>query len=341
MRRLVLHVGNPKTGTTSLQQFFFDSRRALLERGVLYPVLENRPRNSHSNMVWQHTGQRNYDASGITFESLEALARTCDWDTLLVSSEFLSLTRKDDKTAGAIAALIDTFKLDLTIVAFLRPQHVWMNSAYCQATKTFVNHLSFTEHLWRTADNRRYDYRKSMEVWMDWPNAAFAACPFSSRYLTPDLETCFAAAAGLDVEMAPILANSPRQAKNVTPGPYEVEISRRLARDAGNNSTWPAGTKGRLRKSIRQAVLFRGWDAAPFNGVDNDTRGRIEERFGGSNEAFAQRTWGKSWNAVFDDDYSRDLTVNDLVQTGISAADEAAIAGIVEAATGLLGTTPS
>jgi len=339
MRRLVLHVGIPKTGTTSLQQFFFDNRAALLEQGILYPVSESRPRNSHSNMVWEHTGQGIFDPSGVTFESLKAIASTCEWDTLLISSEFLSLTKRHSKTADAIAALIGTLDLDLTVVAFVRPQHVWTNSAYCQATKTFQNHLPFTEYLRRIIDSPRFDYCESMKTWMEWRNAEFVARPFSGRYLKPDLETYFADAAGLNNKMVSILANSPRQLWNITPGPHEIEISRRLVKRMGNNSAWPVGANSLLRSCIGQSILLHGWGAAPFNGVDNKSRGEFERRFGGSSEAFAQRHWGKSWNAVFEEDYSRDLTVNDLIQTGISEADEAAMADIVEAAAGLLDTS--
>ena len=36
MSELILHIGTPKTGTTSLQNFFFDNREALVKRGVDY-----------------------------------------------------------------------------------------------------------------------------------------------------------------------------------------------------------------------------------------------------------------------------------------------------------------
>ena len=37
MRRLVIHIGYPKTGTTMLQQFFAANPAGLAARGVLYP----------------------------------------------------------------------------------------------------------------------------------------------------------------------------------------------------------------------------------------------------------------------------------------------------------------
>lgn len=36
--RLILHVGAPKTGTTSVQVFLYEHREALRRRGILYPI---------------------------------------------------------------------------------------------------------------------------------------------------------------------------------------------------------------------------------------------------------------------------------------------------------------
>jgi hypothetical protein len=43
-KTLLLHLGGPKTGTTSLQHTLLENRRALLQRGVQYPNIEKRER---------------------------------------------------------------------------------------------------------------------------------------------------------------------------------------------------------------------------------------------------------------------------------------------------------
>ena len=42
---IILHIGLPKTGTTSLQQAFFENRDQLAGEGISYPL----PTNSHWN----------------------------------------------------------------------------------------------------------------------------------------------------------------------------------------------------------------------------------------------------------------------------------------------------
>ena len=36
-KTLYLHIGLPKTGTTSIQNYLFENREALMQRGVCYP----------------------------------------------------------------------------------------------------------------------------------------------------------------------------------------------------------------------------------------------------------------------------------------------------------------
>ncbi len=49
--RLILHVGTPKTGTTTLQQSLNASRGRLLRKGILYPNLEMHPLGKHQWIV--------------------------------------------------------------------------------------------------------------------------------------------------------------------------------------------------------------------------------------------------------------------------------------------------
>ena len=47
MRRLVLHIGGPKTGSTALQRTLFANRAALLERGFDYANVNLRGYGHH------------------------------------------------------------------------------------------------------------------------------------------------------------------------------------------------------------------------------------------------------------------------------------------------------
>ena len=50
MRRIVLHIGYHKTGSSALQQFLFTHRRRLSEAGILYPIPAVGPKRA--NITW-------------------------------------------------------------------------------------------------------------------------------------------------------------------------------------------------------------------------------------------------------------------------------------------------
>jgi len=81
---VILHIGLPKTGTTSLQQAFFENRDQLAEQGISYPV----PSSSHWNA--QHDFVRAFHRGGP--DAVGALLDECrlqieGGDQVLMSSE--------------------------------------------------------------------------------------------------------------------------------------------------------------------------------------------------------------------------------------------------------------
>lgn len=104
MRRIVLHAGLPKTGTTSIQTAFHAQRRALLDEArLLYPSLDANLTNAlctlfHDDPRKQITNK----LAGLTTleaiaplqrkyrEALEREIESTEWDTLLLSAEGVS-----------------------------------------------------------------------------------------------------------------------------------------------------------------------------------------------------------------------------------------------------------
>jgi len=70
-RRVLLHVGLHKTGSTALQRFLANAAEELRVRGVLYPV-SGRPANSegHHNIAWQMGGDRRFRSFAGTLDDV-------------------------------------------------------------------------------------------------------------------------------------------------------------------------------------------------------------------------------------------------------------------------------
>jgi hypothetical protein len=96
-RRVILHVGLPKTGTTYLQKLFAANRSALAEQGIYYPGEPGEP--SQTMAAWDLRGQRARGAKDTRqvgqWDALCTAVQSTPLPTALISAETLSaLTRR-------------------------------------------------------------------------------------------------------------------------------------------------------------------------------------------------------------------------------------------------------
>jgi hypothetical protein len=89
-RRVLLHVGLHKTGTTALQLFLSKFARHLQAQGVVYPK-SGRPQASleaHHNVAWQLAGDRRYRSSAGTLDEVASEISSFPGDAILSSEDF-------------------------------------------------------------------------------------------------------------------------------------------------------------------------------------------------------------------------------------------------------------
>jgi len=115
-KKLFLHIGRHKTGTSSLQNFFTQKSDLLAERGILYPQTGRKtphgtPATAHHE--FSHTlHYKPTDEVDTLFDNLATEAK--DFDTILLSSEDFQ-NQKDFKRLEILFA-----DYDLTVIAYMR-----------------------------------------------------------------------------------------------------------------------------------------------------------------------------------------------------------------------------
>lgn len=126
-KKIILHIGLPKTGSTALQQALYQSREALLRQGVLYPEQVHRRDDPKHNFVLDlvRKGQ-GHDVS--SERGYRAASR------IVISNEAIS---NDFYLHGAeknrqLAELLRTHG-ELEICMVLRRESDWLRSYYKQA----------------------------------------------------------------------------------------------------------------------------------------------------------------------------------------------------------------
>ena len=176
-RRLILHIGAPKTGSTAIQSFCASHRAELLGEGALYPV--SLGRNAHqpfavamgrlfgSDGLRRSQGVRG-PAGVLRLRSDLAAALTremdeCAPDVAIISSENLFTNVRSARDARRIRKFLRPFAGRIEIVAYLRRQDRAMFSAWAHArrlgkTAEFVAPT-------RMERGGRYDYAGRLALW--------------------------------------------------------------------------------------------------------------------------------------------------------------------------------
>ena len=177
---LYLHIGIPKTGTTSIQQFLRHNRSALLHQGYLYPglgvnIIDHR-------LVWAQSDDR------ITERLLEQLRRECvdsGAPHVIISAEILHARWTSRDQAASVRDQVSRLGCqDVRVIVYLREQVSLLCSQLSQD-------LRAGRCGWRRLqvmppqDNprrQRMDHRHTLECWGE----AFGRENLCVRIFAPD-----------------------------------------------------------------------------------------------------------------------------------------------------------
>ena len=171
-RRVILHIGVAKTGSSALQAGLVQNRAQLLEQGVAYPASRSDKRASRGGttsgngillLPFLAARVRDPDAADDARRSVHLELDHSSASTLLYSSEALYRFEK-----AALVQLMDELRdrdVRLHVALFVRDiaGHAW--SAYLQMVKGRMYSGTFTEYLAGTTDVAyRFRLRERLEI---------------------------------------------------------------------------------------------------------------------------------------------------------------------------------
>ena len=147
LRRLVIHIGCHKTGSTSLQDFAFEDKTHLPAAGVHYPrdLFADFPRQ-HSRL-YRLLAKRDEAAVDAAFAEIVKGAREAGADTVFLSGEDLSAT--DAKGVGLLAGVADRYFEDKSFVIVVRNPRDY-------ALSQFKHHLRHAAPLTEVGFHKRH-----------------------------------------------------------------------------------------------------------------------------------------------------------------------------------------
>jgi hypothetical protein len=298
MRRAIVHIGTPRTGTTTLQRYLFENRERLLTCGVLYPVLTPRtapsPHLSHQYLGESFDGRRSAAERVELMEALERLISDTSADIVMLSYEGLSQAIGRSRTPGLLAALFARHGFVMETLLTVRPQSEYLNSLYTHRIQFLREGRPFLRFLDSAVNARTMHYEALLRPW-------HAACagrlrvvplrdartdePFVGRVLTE---------LGMGDRIDGLSPSEPvASVENPSPGPIAIEACRQL-RLGGAEPQLGAAAREATR-FLEQRVVTFGLDALPFRAIDADLAAQLVRRFLSGNDGLAHRLWGEPW----------------------------------------------
>lgn len=317
MSDLYLHIGYPKTGTSSIQLFLRDNAGALADAGYWVPQAGMGRAGGHHNLVRALAGLPVPPHQAVeTDDILEELAGA-DGRHILISSEMLTGILTDSNQASNLVRKLRSRASRIVLIMYVRNQTQWINSAYSQGVKSFRHAGAFRPYVDDVLGNvKAYSYSKWFEI-AKRLNAELRVRPFSKQVRDAGVLPDYLDTAG--IARSDSFALPPRV--NESAGPFAVEAARRLLE-------WiPGGANGlTLMQSTRcKLALAREMEAidivdGAYCGLDSDLARTVEAAFVEENDRFANAAWGRDWNSEFRQDVGAEFLPNDYGDTGVPVA---------------------
>ena len=301
-RRAIIHIGMPRTASTTIQHILAHRRSGLEAAGILYPDLTPRSAAHEPHINHQHLGEaldgRRPAAEGRELlDALSARLAATAADVVLLSYEDWIQEKRAGRIGGALGEVFARHGFAMEAITVAKPQSEHLNSIYSHRTQLMRERHLFGPFCRGFEGSRRFAYAELMAPWRVVCAGRVRAVPLRDVRSGAPLVDRFLAELGLLDRVGPLLgAEEGTRVENRSPGPVSVEVSRRL-RLLRVPSRLPVRPRAAMRE-VEQRVRAQGFDAVPFKGVGPELRARLHARYATTNERFAHAVWGQGWDSV-------------------------------------------
>jgi hypothetical protein len=270
-RRLTLHIGIQRTGTTAIQRALAANRPALADQGVSYPF----EKTNHQTIAWR---LKRGTLSGVKLAN--KIAAFTDLPHVVLSAEDFCTHAELDWLEPLKA------RYEIRAVVYLRRQDHWVMSWYNQHVKWPFSrrHSVMTpqEFLGCMEEFHWLDYERLVERWETALGAGGVVARVVEAGQVTDTIGDFLGQIGVD--RASLRIESRQQNDSLPPEMLE------FARRAGMYDL-PGSTRAAVIRLLQQVAKTAGCSAKTLYTADE--RRAVLDRFEASNNAVAQRWFGR------------------------------------------------
>ena len=288
---LVVHIGLPKTGSTSIQGMLYELQPLLMRSGFWIPTAGRlHPRRcSHNNVALSLSGDDNYRPELGGWTELRHEITSSNARKILISSEMFSL-RREVRAIERLTDLIKSENLAIKVVAYVRPQYQLLESRYSERIRG-MGTATFDEFMGEMLNSDRMDFNAIFGPWREAFGSRLAVYPMEPSRLPQGLLVHFLGVLGIALHGVDVTTHLHRE--NQRRGAKDLEVQRLV-----NIGTSGLGQRERrLRRDRLQFLPALLSPDAPFVGLSVDQIHGITRYYADSNAKFA-RDFGIDDNGV-------------------------------------------
>jgi len=343
MRRAIVHIGLPRTGSTTFQHILYHLRPDLKAVGVLYPDLTPRsalltPHINHQHLGETLDGRRPPQEREELLHELSRALDTSECDVVLLSYESLIQQKRRCRTPEILSTLFARHGFAMEALVVVKPQSEYLNSIYTHRIQFMRESRDFAHFARAYERSGRFAYDTLIRPWIASCDGRVGAVPVRDRRSTAPLVLRLLSELTLEDRVAPLLQSDDlNRVENRSPGPVAIEVSRRLRAELMQLRL--RINQREMTQFVEQTVIERGLDPMGFRGVSADIRSRMDARYLAANDRFARAIWERPWAEVVAPEAPRE--VNELAIRAIDPAIELVIEDILQRACRRFEVTPS
>jgi len=313
MRKCIVHIGSPKTGTTSIQATLKKNRSRFLKQGILVPTAGQSGKGVHPSLAHQLAGLPVRPQWTSAEESFVREIKETDPETILISAEALWRAMQSPDNAELLVGKLRALNLDVSLLCYVRNQPQVLNSSYGQGIKTFLHANPFSTYVNKQiTQGRRVVYTHWIEIAQSL-GVELIARPFSAEVRKVGLIDDFLRAVGVS---SPETFDRPAQL-NQSVSPFHIAVARALYRRTMGSRKPTLSQQQECIRALRKTMEAHALQEASYMGLTTELAGRIQEACRDDDDRFAEFAWGRSWAEVFSSDIDRPLEANDYDVTGV------------------------
>jgi hypothetical protein len=291
MKRIFLHAGEPKTGTSAIQLFLHENREALEQFGYLVPKAGMSPSGNYAGLIEAILGQPVPPKYAHCVEAFRQEVNAHPADTVIVSAESLDYRFRIDEERDWILSFLRELGLATTVVIFIRPYAEALSSAYSEQIKSFLYDVTLRDFVIR---RRRYFHLLKLAQLRE-IQTIFR--PYTAEVRRAGVVREFLRVIGLPEDALERLG--PERRVNESVGPIAVAAAQEIRRRIQQTGRQPTDRQRKALKAELFRLIEQETPEPSFYGVDADLIQEVDRRVVEDREKFAQAAWGKSWQAVF------------------------------------------